>query len=255
MRNVSGSQIRLETAEPLGNYWLLDFGGIRHEGPGRASIDTPIEDFDLSEQEGFGHETAGCFDGQFLVLQYNHFGPRISRIREYLSLVSQELAGATGAGGEQIFSFVAVLKEDAHERLGQMGLVKSMEISFYVPGVVANNGSARPSLSGILSTPLIGTAAKVRIQVAASRDRGASLALNQVHQAIDDLVGLREDVSELQIVAKESEDAPSEPVDFLEARLEADIPVARTGRRYGRTDRWSALQQALETWRRNGQLR
>ncbi|TIR15520.1 MAG: hypothetical protein E5X34_28915 [Mesorhizobium sp.] len=254
LRDISGSQIRLEAAVHGDNLWSLDFGGIRMEGPGRASANMPIQDFEMAEDEGFGHETAACFDGEFLVLQYNHFGPRVARIREYLSRFGREIAGGANVDGEQLFNFVPVLKEDANERLAHMGLVKSMEISFYVPGIVANNGINRPSLSALLNTPLIGTASKVRIQISAARDRASSLALNQVRQAVDDLVGLREDVSELQLIAKETEDSPSEPVDFLEARLEADIPVQRVGRRYGRNERWVALRQALDTWRANGQL-
>lgn len=256
LRNVSGAQIRLEAVQSTGSIWLLDFGGIRHDGPGRASANQPIEDFDLQAHEGFGHETAACFDGEFLILQYNHFGPRISRIREYLSQIGQQLAGPAGAGQGQVINFITVLKGDALDRLGRMGLVKSMEFSFYVPGVAAaNDGAARPSLSGLLSNPLIGTAAKVRVQVSAARDRTSSLVINHVQQAIDDLIGVRDEVSELQIVAKEAEDSPREQVDFLDARLEADIPVQRTGRRYGRAERWVALRQALDTWRANGQLK
>ena len=256
LQSVDDIQLRLEAAEKPGATWFIEFGGIRREGPGKASANTPIEDFDLEDHEGFGHETAACFDGRFLLVQYNHYGPRISRIRKYLSIVGRMLDRESGTsnGASEILNIVPVLKENAQDRLAHMGLVKSIEISFYVPGVLANNGQSRQSLSSLLNNPLIGTADRIRLQVSAAKGRASSLALNQVRQAIDDLLGLREDVSQLEVTAKETEDAPSEAVDFIEARLEADIPIARQGRRYGRDDRWAALNQALQAWRADGRL-
>jgi hypothetical protein len=80
------------------------------------------------------------------------------------------------------------------------------------------------------------------------------LRVNHVRSIVSELIGIRDDVSELNVLAKETEDSPSEPVDFINARLEADIPVHRTGRRYGQRERWAALKQTYDTWRENGQL-
>jgi hypothetical protein len=48
LREISGSPLRLETASHTGTIWYLDFTGIRHEGPGRASAASPV-----SDSEGF----------------------------------------------------------------------------------------------------------------------------------------------------------------------------------------------------------
>jgi hypothetical protein len=58
----------------------------------------------------------------------------------------------------------------------------------------------------------------------------------------------------LNITAQESEEAPREQVDFIEARLEEDVDVQRVGRRYGRNERWEALRQMYERWRADGHL-
>lgn len=258
LRSISGSEIRVEAAEQRNNLWFVDFGGIRPDGPGRASAATPIEDFDLDDTEGFAHETAALYDpaSSFIVMQYNHFGPRSGRIQAYLSMLAREM----GNGGPSThpegdgFAFFPVLKPSAADRLNSMGIVKNVEFSFYVPGVLANDGGQRQALGALLNNPLIGSADRVRIQLAASRDRAGSLAVNHVRQVVSDLLGVRDELFDLSVMAKETEESPTEPVDLVEARLEADIPVQRIGRRYGRDERWQVLQQAFATWRANGQL-
>jgi len=262
LRTVSDVQMRLEEGVKQNNGWLLDFGMIRHDGPGRASATTPIADFDLQDDEGFGQETAAYFDPGtgFMTLQYNHYGPRQGRIQSYLYRFACALAGETEADelpeARNGFTLVPVLKAEAANRLDRMGIVKNVEISFFVPGIVAQQGNTRQSLGSLLNMPLLGGAENVRIQVSASRGRAGSLIVNHVRQAVTDLLGLRENVAQLSVVAKETEDSPNEAVDFLEARLRADIPVPLgAGRRYGRDARLQALRQAFETWRANGQLR
>jgi hypothetical protein len=62
------------------------------------------------------------------------------------------------------------------------------------------------------------------------------------------------DVEALEVTVKEDEDSPSEPLDLLEARLQVEVDVRRTGTRYGRPERWSALRAALDKWAAEGQL-
>ena len=80
------------------------------------------------------------------------------------------------------------------------------------------------------------------------------LSLEAVKEMVSELLGLRDDVSAIQIMGMETEDSPQEPLDLLEARLEADPPVVKTGRRYGRQERWAALMQTFDIWHGNGQL-
>lgn len=107
-RVIYGAGIRLDEIQEHGGRWYLDFGGIRHEGPGRASAEDPITDFDLEDHEGFAHETAAIYDIStgIVGLQYNHYGPRINRIRSYLF----QLASQHGASSEiNGFGFNAIL--------------------------------------------------------------------------------------------------------------------------------------------------
>jgi hypothetical protein len=263
LKNVNNGGMRLEYAAKVGHFWLLDFTLIRREGPGKAAPNAPIEDFVLQDAEGFGQETAAYFDtaSGFMTMQYNHYGPRMSRVQSYLSRFARIVAGqpdneyvldGTPAEG---FNITPVLKAEAATRLDQMGIVKNIEFSFHVPGVSAREAGTRQSLSSFLDAPLVGGAETIRVQIAAGRKKASSLILNDVKAAVTDLLGLKDDVTELSIVAKETEDGPSEPVDFLEARLEADIPLTLgAGRRYARDSRIAALKQSFDAWRANGLL-
>lgn len=135
-----------------------------------------------------------------------------------------------------------------------MGVVKNLEITVNVPALKESELATRPSLASILNHPLVSSSDTLRIQLSVSRRRGKSLALNHVRTIASDLLDARDDVSKLEIVAKEDDEAPREPLDLLEARLEADPPILLRGRRAAREDRWQAIRQTLDIWHANGQL-
>jgi hypothetical protein len=259
LRNVTGTDIRLEDASPDGRY--LDFGCIRHDGPGRASATDPITDFDLGDHEGFGQETAAYFEpgpAQILTVQYNHYGPRASKIQLYLLQFARIIGGkqetVDPSDDKDGFSLSPVLKSEAAERLKHMGLVKKIKVSLFVPGVLAGNNLSQPSLGSLLSNPLVGSSETFSFSLSVSRTRGKTLSLEHVRQIAAELLGSRDDVSKIQITGMESDDSPREPLDLLQARLEADPPIPRIGRRYDRKDRWAALKQTYDIWLSNGQL-
>jgi hypothetical protein len=52
LRTIVNNEIRLEVASKTGQIWALDFGGLRPDGPGRASPESPISDFDMAVDKG-----------------------------------------------------------------------------------------------------------------------------------------------------------------------------------------------------------
>lgn len=258
LRDISGCGIRLEDGRQGTSSWFLDFGALQHDGPGRASPLDPIRDFDLEEHEGFGQETAAYYhiNQKAFILQYNHFGPRISKIQAYLSDFARLLNKQAGglATEDDGFMLIPILKPEAADRLKQMSIVKSIEIALFVPGVLASKFDFAPSLRQILDGPLVASAESFKFQLSVSRKKGKSLSLEHVKQLAKDLLGVRDDVSTIQITAMESDDAPREPLDLLEARLIADPVIRKSGRRYARDDRWSALKHTFDIWLDNNQL-
>jgi hypothetical protein len=260
LRSISGYNMRLEDTRRTGRFILMDFVGIRHDGPGRASATGPIQDFDLEDHEGFGHETAVCYhiDNKILTMQYNHFGPRISKLQSYLYTFLNGTPSADENGtlpiNESGIYFLPILRSDASDRLNNMTIVKNIEISLFVPGAIGSVGQSSPSLNGLLSNPLVGSSDKFKFRLSVGKEKGRSLSLDAVKNTITELLGLRDDVTSIQVTGMDSEESPQEPIDLLEARLEADPPVIRTGRRYGRAERWDALMSTFNIWHGNGQL-
>lgn len=255
LKNVSGVLLRLEHCEQQGPYWLLDFNWIQREGPGRASPDEPVSDFDLEENEGFCAETAALFhpESEFLLLQYNHYGPRTRRIQHYLYRHALRMADLNVEEEQHAerhgFDFHPLLHGDAADQLDRAGLVKRIAVTVHIPGVRARPEARRRSLGGLLDMPLMGAAESLHFEVSASRKKSSSLSLSRVKRTIDDLLGSRDDVSQLTVVVKENEDAPQRPLDLLKARVEADVSVRLEGRRYPRDERLRALRSTFEAWR------
>ncbi len=261
-RTVWEVPMRLETAIRQGAYWLLDFAMIRREGPGRGSIENPITDFDLRDNEGFGEETAGCFHraSGFMTLQYNHRGPRHGRIQSYLFRFAQLLAGLP-EGDDEVerdngFTLLPILTAQAAARLDQMDIVKKIEMSFYVPRLAARAAHQRQSLGGFLELPLLGHAEKVKLEITASQRRGSSLNPRNIRRTVRELLGAREDLLSLNVVAKEADEDRGQAIDFLEERLVTDVSLVlrRGSRRYAKEDRFAELVRAFTQWRHDGLL-
>ena len=96
VENISGSKIKLEEVKEEkiagSNVFLMDFCKHREAGPGRAKDNEEIRGFDLEEDEAFGEMTAALYDPKtnFIVIQYNHHGPRAGSIAEYFSRFSAD---------------------------------------------------------------------------------------------------------------------------------------------------------------------
>ncbi len=91
VKNISGYDMKLEEIEDrrIGSSTviLMDFCKHRQSGPGRAKRDQKIQGFDLEQDEAFGEMTTVLYDPEthFIVIQYNHYGPRAGAIASYLS--------------------------------------------------------------------------------------------------------------------------------------------------------------------------
>lgn len=74
------------------NVFFMDFCKHRTSGPGRAKADEKTKGFDLADDEAFGEMTAALYDPEthFVVVQYNHYGPRAGGIADYFSMFQQD---------------------------------------------------------------------------------------------------------------------------------------------------------------------
>ncbi|CAO3453857.1 hypothetical protein [Azospirillum argentinense] len=259
LRTVYGADVRLEFAEEARSGWLLDFSVARRDGPGRIGRDRPIESFELDEDDGFGEETAAYLDKTtlFCAVQYNHFGPKARHIQGYLGQFARVVSRTPATAGDDQCSVVAapVLRDDAAERLMRKTIVRKLEFQVHVPE--AEGAPARRTLTGFLDAPITSGARTINVDIAAGREDGATLAVAPVRQFVSDILGLGGDLAKLRVRAKDDEDSPTEPLDFIAERLEKEFRVVPdpVSRRYDRNERWNCVARAHEEWARDGELR
>lgn len=95
VRSVSGYKMKMEVLDQqkVGGspVFFMDFCKHRPSGPGLAKATAKTTGFNLGRDESFGEMTAVLYDPKtsFVVVQYNHYGPRPGSIAAYISLFQQ----------------------------------------------------------------------------------------------------------------------------------------------------------------------
>src|SRR5215208_2479332 len=115
-----------------------------------------------------------------------------------------------------------------------MRVVKKLEVTGYLPGIAAVNQPAERGLKDLLSVPLIGGTHKISVQMSA--ERGKSLSVRAVTQAVAEALRRDDHVTVLR-VSGSTEDDPHAEIDLLNARLEESFEIGRRGRRSSRDER------------------
>lgn len=256
--------IRLEAAGLRGDFLFADFAAKRFgHGPGRMADHQPIAEIALGPGESFGEDTGlVCHvPSGHVAVQYNHTGPRVSRIAQYLFAADLSLGGQgprpRGVRDEERYGFGlgAVLRRGAHQRIREMGLVRQLEFEVAVPGAHGDDIEAGQSLSGILNAPLPDGIERLRVTMIATEDRGSHMDRNEVMGFVNDLLDARRIVRHAKVKGRQFDLGQTEDLNLLDEQLSIafDVPVGAGGR-FARTDRWTALERALTGWIEGGDI-
>lgn len=254
-----GNGLRLEERAVGRDLIFMDFAKARSgHGPGRMHPERPIQEFDLAAGENFGEDTAAVYHvpSGYLIVQYNHSGPRANAIANYLSLEELMMARQPDDHVEGVgFSLASVLTRDAYDRLGNLGIVKEVDVLISLPGVERADLNAGRSLGQILQSPMPRGTESIAITYHAARGRQSSLGPDGVMGLVQDLRAMAAGVRRARVRGKRADNGESDSIDLLEEMLskEADIRVAR-GQRYARPERWQALETAFREWVAAGTL-
>lgn len=255
--------LRLEDRRQDGDFLLLDFTKRRlGHGPGRYSRRQRLAPFDLGAEDGFGEDTAMVvhLPTNSLAVQYNHHGPKINRIEQYL--YAADLGFGLGPRIEGVqdadrcgFRFGAVLTRDAIDRLRRFGLYRSVEFAISVPGVQPGDLESGRSLGAALSNPLPGGVENIRMRFSATTNKDSHLDSDATSNFINGLMRLGMGVTHAVVTGKTTAEDPTEEVDLVSDRVQhtANLEVG-TGGRYTDMDRWRALCDAWTAWRDAGLL-
>ena len=257
-RRLPRQPYRLEDAvRPTRNapFWLIDFAKLRFDGgPGKASKATPVESFELDGGFGFAEETAMLYHAEtdYVVMQYNHYGPRAGSIEEYLSTVDLTQVND--------FGLRLQLNPDAQARLDRKTIFTRLKIRVAPAKLSAafrRNNMALVSSLEASSTLVAGDI--VTVEVALERD-GQHRSLN-LGRHIRSLLRMANDeveaVDSLVITGKDGVEDRLDAVDLISERLEhviKQLPLDG-GLRYPRDARYAALIRAFNGWRATGIIR
>lgn len=257
IRQIGYQEFRLDAVlQPDRHWptWRLSICKFRSEGPGRAKRDTPSQGIDLDEDEDFTEDTAILFDpaSMMMVVQYNHYGPRSGSVVDYLN-------AWTGVN-TAVYTIQPQLNTTAQARLQAKRLFT--RVAFKVAPAKITDAWKRNNVA--LTTMLEDQAASWDcewVTIVVSLDARDPQSTLSVRDKLRSLIGLshesRDAVKVLQVSGRDQAGMRIDPIDLLAERLERTyngLPLD-DGRRVALSDRWKALHDAYDNWKRDGLIR
>lgn len=250
------NDLRLENSLDGANFLALVFGKPRlGHGPGQMGRDVPLGDITLGQGRNFGEDTAMVVDkaSGYAAMQYNHFGPRARSIEQYLSTASFSLTDDFENG----FRIGAVLRRDVVERIRAMDVIKEVDYTVSIPGLVAADRAAGRSLGAAVGNPHPEGTETLRISYRANRARDASLRPDDVRSLLEDLLPFVGSgaLRNAKVVGRMDEGAERETIDLIEEQIAHTVPILPgSGQRLDLNERWTALRDTLRQWLMNDAL-
>lgn len=251
-RTLGSQPYRMEEAiEPTKGspFWLIDFSKRRYEGgPGKASKSTPVESFDMTGYQ-FAEETAALYDPvtNFVIVQYNHHGPRAVSIADYCS--SFDLATPNH------YELLLQLSPDAQARLKNKTIFTRISLKVapakFSAAFKKNNVSLVSALSS--QTNEFG-GDTVSIEVALNRESNVSLKIKNKLKLLIRMANEETNaVSAMVISGRDGVGYPIDAVDLIHERLETVVKNMELddGLRYLKNERYKALQRAYNGWKKD----
>lgn len=256
------SDIRLEEMRVGQRLLFLDFAHRRMgHGPGRMSRNAPIQDIDLGVDEHFGEDTAAVIDMHtgYAAVQYNHHGPKVSSIQDYLRLVDMAIMGApVGAGVDADrfgFRWAIHLNTDGYDRLRGLGLFREVSLEINVPGAQEHDLLRGRALGQIIDNAVPEGTETVTLICKAAAPRNSALGDQGVEGLLTDARRLGDSLLKAAVRGRREAGAPIEEIDLIEEQLGREVVLrVHRGERYAREDRWQSLSDTIQFWHAANQL-
>ncbi len=250
LRELPSTRIRLEevffsqSGLIFANFVLFRTGS----GPAIVSDSTRLSEIDIRDDQYFGEDTACLYDptSSYILIQYNHHGPKASAIQQYLSYDEDDQ--------NHSYVFAPKLSQSSEEKIRNLAVVSRVEVSFAVPDLLNYTNPRDLSFSQAIEVARINGAETVSLVIGNRR----GLALQIVKDLIAGLqrtASVGEGITKLAIKAQVDDDTPRETIDLIADRLFTQVDVhLGAGRRYSVTDRWNTIKTTLDHWTKSGLL-
>jgi hypothetical protein len=249
LRKLSSSMVRLEDIRFAGDQVFSNFVLFRSgSGPALVSSSSHMSEINIQEDQYFGEDTACLFDpaSGYILIQYNHHGPKASAIQEYLSYFENERFHS--------HVFAPKLSPSSEQKIRGLSLVSRVEVSFAVTSLV-NHGNAG-GLSFGEAVDVAGAHGAETLSLVIGNRRGLALsAIKDLLVGLQSAASCGEGVKKLTLTAQVEDGSPREPIDLIAERLSGQVNVPLgPGRRYSANDRWSRMAALLQSWTAEGFL-
>jgi len=241
LHNQGSVRLRLEDFSRRASLIEMNFVSFRlGSAPVRVAEDRPAAEIDIDEDEFFGEETACLYDpaSRYLIVQYNHYGPRIGGIRDAMQYtLDSEQHG---------YEFVPKLHPTSEDRIRYFKTVSRVEVAFAIPDLTPDCGD----LSVGESIELAKAHGAQRLDIVLASRSGLVIGpINDWLLKLRRLAGHNDSsIEKVKVVASDEEDGPRETIDLLADRLCKDWTLPRTGRRVSLETRLQALRAAHQEW-------
>ena len=253
LRQCGSHKVRLdevtEQPRPDGQiFWHMKFSKFRDDNwPGVSASSQAAKDLELDDDEFLSEETFVVYSPiqDRFVIQYNHFGVRASKVKEYLNLTISDPAA--------YYSVTPVLTNEALTKYEQKQIVTSVEAS--IEGV--NDADIAflqgSGLEGALAKSVANKVTSFRFQFSVdARVKKNHVDRGWVAQLVNSIRNRGGDNDSLCVTAKANEEDAVEVIDLLESRkiteYNADLIDRTIGRRYDSTQLYSLLEQSMREW-------
>jgi hypothetical protein len=235
-------------------YWLIDFTRLRFDhGPGKVNRNTPIEDFNLNNDEGFGEETAALYDESsgYLFIQYNHFGVRSGSIATYLNDIR--------TNQNDVYSLHVKMDGDSEVRLARTNIIKKLNFKIAPVNMSTDMRQAGVSVDRILKLSDELNAETIEVTISSGKSGNSNLLFGKVSKVINALKEMMHQddrfnnseitpraLQKFEVYGKKELDSITEEIDMISPKLEYDIDglVLGEGKRFTQESRWGALIRA-----------
>lgn len=250
VRRNHGKRIRAETINRDGDLgvYLMDMVLFREShGPGKASLDRPVEGHEYAPDEYPTEDTAALYhpESGHLIVQYNHQGVRVGALLDYFARYNDDVPAA--------FEPQVLLDEHTHERFENRQASRRLDISIAPQELDRQEWDGNVAIGAALRAGQESNARRASIQLSMGHEGGflnqsVEEALARIYQRIRR--GETDGFYRVHVGVLEDIDTKIETLDLLHERLtlERSMELAED-KRIPRSERWRALKVAFRSWR------
>lgn len=227
---------------PPGSSEMLRFCLVRRSGLPQVERSGSFKDLDLEPDAGLSEPIHIVFFANNIVgAEYNHHGPRISRLGEYLHTKSNKFI--------QQVRFLPLLRQDIADQLNNLTEIRLFELKIR-PSYIAAVRQADQSLADALEANGRVVDAPETLQIVArSSTGGRESTLTRLMAPVRGLLSrddLRANVEHFKVSGKRRDTGRVAPIDLLNAHLIANKRVVRVSERSRVVESVSAFEAIRE---------